>query len=316
MLKYYEIIDGQLEISDNSESLIRVYIDPDVEEKRYLIEELGIDPHTVSSALDSDEISRVESEPSYTAVIYKRPIPYVDRSDYHFRVASVGFFLFESQVVLVFNGDIPVFDHSRDLSGVTDLRELLVRLLQRSIHSFIEHIKALNQMIGELESKLSESMGNKYLLNLFRIEQSLVYYLSAISSNGTLIERLRSGATKIGFSQDQVGHLDNLVIDNNQCYKQAEIISDIMASMMDARASVVSNNLNLLMKHLTIFSLVFLPLNLIAGMGGMSEFTALAQWLEEHLKLSVGFSYVLLTTAMIAGGFFMYKWIMKTEPDE
>ena len=66
-------------------------------------------------------------------------------------------------------------------------------------------------------------------------------------------------------------------IENSQCYRQAEIHSNILASLMDARASIVDNNLNTIMKRLTVISIVFMPLNMLAGIGGMSEFSMMTR---------------------------------------
>lgn len=311
MLKCYELIEGRLQPSEDANASIHVYIDPDEGERHYLIHEQAVDEHTLASALDPDELSRVEFEPAHVAVIYKRPKIYSAADNYLFRVTSTGFFLFENRVIIVLSGDTPIFDYAKNLTGIRNYHDLLLRLLQRSINQFNGHMKAINMIIDELEKKLVASMGNKHLLNLFKLEQSLVYYLSAISSNGTLIDRLRSASRKIGFSVEQCESLEDLTVDNTQCYKQAEIISSIMAGMMDARASVVNNNLNTLMKHLTILSLVFLPLNLIASMGGMSEFTTGVEKLRWH----VGFSYLLFTIAMIVAGYVMYKFMMRIDPD-
>lgn len=312
MLQCYELQNGRLQPSEQEKASVWVYADPSEEERRYLIQELALDEHTLASALDPDELSRVEFEPEHVAVIYKRPKNYSADDNFLFRVSSTGFYLFEDRVVIVLCGDAPIFDHSKNLSHIHNFSDLLLKLMQRAIAQFNGHMKAINLIIDELEKKLVASMGNKHLLNLFKLEQSMVYYLSAISSNGTLIERLRTSARKIGFSAEQVEYLDDLIVDNTQSYKQAEIISTIMAGMMDARASVVSNNLNILMKHLTILSLVFLPLNLIASMGGMSEFTEFAK----ALRLPVGVSYALFTIAMCVAGYVMYQLMIKAEPDD
>jgi magnesium transporter len=98
-------------------------------------------------------------------------------------------------------------------------------------------------------------MENRYLINLFSLEKSLVYYLNSVNSNAMLIEKLRHNAVKIGFTPEETEFLDDLSIENNQCYRQAEIHSNILASLMDARASIVGNNLNLLMKTLNIITI-------------------------------------------------------------
>ncbi|MCI0471374.1 MAG: magnesium transporter CorA family protein, partial [Candidatus Aminicenantes bacterium] len=98
-------------------------------------------------------------------------------------------------------------------------------------------------------------MENRNLLNLFVLEKSLVYYLNAINSNGIVIEKIRNNATKIDISPELLGFLDDIHIENNQCYKQAEIYSNILTGLMDARGSIVGNNLNVLMKTLNIITI-------------------------------------------------------------
>ena len=113
-------------------------------------------------------------------------------------------------------------------------------------------------------------MENRYLINLFALEKSLVYYLNAINSNGVLCEKLKNNAAKIGFSQEELEFLDDLIVENNQCYRQAEIYSNILASLMDARASIVSNNLNVLMKTLNIITIGIMVPTLVVSAFSMN----------------------------------------------
>ncbi len=98
-------------------------------------------------------------------------------------------------------------------------------------------------------------MENKYLLNLFTLEKSMVYYLNAINANSMMLQKLKNNVTKIGFNQEEEEFIDDLMIENTQCYKQSEIYSNILSGMMDARASLVSNNLNVLMKTLNVITI-------------------------------------------------------------
>jgi magnesium transporter len=107
----------------------------------------------------------------------------------------------------------------------------------------------------ELESKVNVSMDNRYIINLFALEKSLVYYLNSINSNGVVIEKLKNYITRLNFNPDESEFLDDMLIENNQCFRQAEIASNILASLMDARASIVGNNLNVIMKTLTIITI-------------------------------------------------------------
>ncbi|MCL2709574.1 MAG: magnesium transporter CorA family protein [Planctomycetaceae bacterium] len=270
----YDIIDGRLVPTEDENSKIQVFVDPDETERLYLIGELNLDEHTLASALDPDELSRIEFEPDHAAIIFKQPRHYSSNDNFLFRVSSVGLYLFKDRLIAVLSDDVSLFDRGKDMSSIVGgLPELLIRLLTRSVSQFLSHIRTISMIVSELEQKLAKTMSNEHLLHLFQLSQSMTYYLSAISANGALFNRLRGYSAKIGFTVEHNELLEDLSVDNAQCHKQAEIYSDVLANLMDARAAVVNNNLNLLMKRLTIFSLIFLPLNVIASVFGMSEYS-------------------------------------------
>jgi len=255
MLRKYRLDCGKIaECPEGATPEIHVYIAPDESEKRYLVDTLKLDEHTLSSALDPDELARLEFEPEHVALIYKRPRSYSAEDAFQFRVAFTGLFLFKDKLVVVIAEDIPLFD-GKQLSRAASLVDVLLRLIYRSIYQYLEHLRTITLVTDSLEHKISSSMENKYLLSLFTLEKSLVYYLNAINSNATLIEKLKYSATKIGLNQDALEFLDDITIENSQCYKQAEIYSNILAGLMDARASIVNNNLNVLMKTLNIVTI-------------------------------------------------------------
>lgn len=258
MLQRMRLVDGRV-VPDGDSGNISVYINPNEQERKYLAETLKLDEHTLGSSLDPDELARLEFEPDHVAIISKRPRNYSSEDTFVFRVASIGLFLFADRLIIVASEEVPLFQ-GRQFLKVSSLPELLLKVLYSSIFHFIEHLKVINAVSDALEEQINASMQNKYLLNLFSLEKSLVYYLNAINSNSKLIERLKNSSAKLGFTPENIEFIDDMIIENNQCYEQAEIYSNILASMMDARASIVNNNLNWLMKTLTIITIaIMLP---------------------------------------------------------
>ena len=257
MLRKMQICNGRLVENDGPESTVYVYVAPDDTEKRYLVDQLKLDEHTLNSALDPDELSRLEFEPDHVALIFKRPKNYSAADAFLFKVTSTGLFLFKDRLVIVIADDAALFE-GKQFFRVQSLPDLLLKLIYRSIYHFVEHLKVINAISGELESHVNTAMENKHLLNLFTLEKSLVYYLNGISSNGVLIEKLKNSAVKIGFDPTNLEFLDDVLIENNQCHGQAEIYSQVLSGLMDARASIVSNNLNLLMKTLNIITIAIM----------------------------------------------------------
>lgn len=257
MLKKYNVVGGKLAETQEEEALLFIFINPDEGEKKHLIDDLKLDEHTLGSALDPDELARLEFEPKHIAIIFKRPEPYSHKDEFLFKIASTGAYLFKDRLVIVISEDVPLLDGIQQIKMATP-GYLLLRLIYRSIYHFLGHVKVISAISDELQDKINRAMENRYLINLFSLQKSLVYYLNFINSNGVVLEKLKLNANKIGFSTEELELLDDTLIENNQCYRQAEIYSNILASLMDARASIVSNNLNVLMKTLTLITIMIM----------------------------------------------------------
>ncbi len=276
MLKRLNISDGKLVESGNGESVVSVYIAPDESEKRYLVDQLKIDEHTLNSSLDPDELSRIEFEPEHAAMIFKRPKRYSAEDNFLFRVASTGVFMFKDKLIVVLSEDAPLLE-GKPFIKIRSVQDIVLKVIYRSISHFVEHLKSIDMVSSELEQQINISMENKYLLNLFTLEKSLVYYLNAINSNGVLIEKLKANAAKIGFTQENTEFLDDVLIENNQCRGQTEIYSQVLSSLMDARASIISNNLNIRIKALTILTIAIMLPTLVVSIFSMNVRIPLAE---------------------------------------
>ncbi|NLO90620.1 MAG: magnesium transporter CorA family protein [Elusimicrobia bacterium] len=269
MHKGYSLVDGKPAESAEADSPIELYSNPTPEEKAALVSRYGLDEHTLNSALDPDEPARLEFEQDHVAVIFNRPKNYSAKDHFLFKVSSVGLFLFKTKLVIVMSDDIPMFT-GKMFRKSSNLQELFLKQIYASIYHFLEHLRVINMISDELETQINISMENKSLLNLFSLEKSLVYYVNAINSNGIVFEKLRSSNAKIGFSQECMELLEDIIIENQQCAKQAEIYANILTGLMDARASIVNNNLNLLMKTLTIITLLIMVPTLVVSIFSMN----------------------------------------------
>jgi len=274
MIKRFKITDNRIVSVETGTPDIFVVIGANEDEKKWFIENFNVDEHTFNSAFDPEEQARLEYEPKHLAVIFKRPKNYSSRDKFMFKVTSMGLFLFRDKLIIAMSEDVNIFT-GKYYKHISGLRELFLKVIYSSIIHFMEHLKVINMIADEIETKITYSMENKYLLNMFTLEKSLVYYLNAINSNETVIERLRSNPEKTGLSQRSLEFVDDLMIENQQCYKQAEIYSNIFASLSGARASIVSNNLNILMKNLNAVVIAVAIPSFFAGVGGMSELYAI-----------------------------------------
>ncbi len=300
MLRTFCLESGRVAERYDGSGTILVYVNPDENEKKYLTGTLVLDEHTMNSSLDPDELARLEFEPEHVALIYKRPKIFTgNQEDFFFKVASTGLFLFKQKLVMLVADDVPLFE-GKQFTKVASLPDLILRLINRTTNLYLENLKIINQMTDDLEKKVSSSMDNKFLLNLFILEKSLIYYLNAINSNSMLIEKMKYYSTKFDFAQDSLEFLEDITIENTQCYKQAEIYSNILAGLMDARASIVSNNLNVLMKTLNIITICIMVPTLIVSIFSMN--------VDLPLQKFPDMFWVILGMATISVVAFMLVW--------
>ncbi|MBP7584172.1 MAG: magnesium transporter CorA family protein [Spirochaetes bacterium] len=269
MLKSYKITSGAIVEAPDENGDVLIYVNPTIEEKDLLIGNWNIDSHTLQSALDPDEQSRLEFEPDHAAIILKRPQNYSGGDQFLFKVSSMGLFWYSDRVVIILMEDIKLFD-GKLFSRVQSVKDLVLRLILRTISHYIDHLKVINMISDSLEQKINASMKNKYLINLFTLEKSLVYYLNAINANAFVIERIRNNRARLALTEEHLEMLDDIIIENNQCHKQAEIYSNILAGLMDARVSIVSNNLNILMKTLNLVTIGIMVPTLVVSAFSMN----------------------------------------------
>jgi magnesium transporter len=269
MIRKYRIENNKLLENGDHNPPVWVFVNPDEAEKKLLVNDLRLDEHTLNSALDPDELARLEFEVNHAALIFKHPKNYSEKDTFLFKVASMGMFLFADKLVIVTSEELPLFV-GKCFNVVESPQDAFLKVIYRSIFHFLEHLKVINMISDEIERKISVSMENKYLLNLFSLEKSLVYYLNAINSNSFVIDKIKHAAVRLNFSEKGMEFVDDLAIENNQCYRQAEIYSNILASLMDARVSIVSNNLNILMKTLNFITITIMVPTLVVSAFSMN----------------------------------------------
>lgn len=311
MITYYKLVAGEVAVTQETDAPILLVIDPTPEEKALLIKGYQIDEHTLASTQDPFELPRLEAEENHLAVIFKEPKRYTSRDNFVFLINAVGLFLYRDRLIVVASSDFAGFV-GRSFTKVPNIQVLFLRVLSTCINHFIGHLQVINEIANSLEAKLMTSMENRNLLLMFSIEKSLVYYINAISANGRVIEKLKTNAKNVqtaGLTPEMLEYVDDLAIENAQCLEQAQVYANIFTGLINARASVVSNNLNVLMKRLTVINVVFMPLNVLAGVCGMSEFTMMTQGIPWPLAYGV---FMLALTLIGLTTYWFLRWFEQT----
>ena len=306
----FNIVDGRLRHCVPELATVTVYSNPTSASQRELLNYLGIDDHMLESALDPEELSRLEYDPDeqHTFVVLKKPYREASGKPEILEIASFGMFLHNNRLTIVTPDDTPLVDEG-DRSE--SLRMLLLRVMALIVDEFLLELKRIKRTSREIQAKLSKSIENRYLLSMFSLSEGIVYQINAIEGNGRVLRRLRHLAQRLDFNEQELEFLDDIIIDNDQCSRQTQIFSTVLGGLLDARGNIINNNMNILLKNLTIINVVFLPLGVVAGMGGMSEFSAILDMYGIDWKIG----YLVFTAAMVLLGFASW-WIISALVDK
>ena len=285
-MQTYKIENGAIVACDKASATIFLVTASSETNRQEMFKSLKFDKYDLESSLDPDEISRIEFNDDLTMLIVKVPKKAVVKENIRFEVSSAGIFLEKEKVTFILDSGTIEFG-SKVFLGVTSITDVVLRFLLMTVHHFVQHLKVIKQITSEIQYKINSSMENKYLLQMFDLGESLIYYIHSIESNGSVIAKLNHNPGKMKLSEDQIERLSDTLLENQQCAKQSTIYSSVLSGLMDARGNIINNNMNVLLKKLTLINVVFLPLNLVAGILGMSEYSVMTKHLDWRISYSV-----------------------------
>ncbi len=273
MITYWQMIpNGLLPLNSFEKGCIVHVTDPTPSELNTLRTALKVPDDFLADIIDVDERSRMEVEDDQLLMIYR--IPFQNQSNgFPFTTIPVGIVLSKEELVIVCQRNNEVLDDFFSRSGkgivIENKIDLILHLFLRTTMFYHRYLKQINNQTGLIEQDLEKSTRNKELHRLLKMEKCLVYFTTSLRSNEMMMLKLKSSKyiRDFEFSQDL---LDEAMIENKQAIDMAKIYSDIQSGMMDAFASVISNNLNIVMKQLTIITIILMIPTLIASFYGMN----------------------------------------------
>jgi magnesium transporter len=273
MITYRITSHGKLSVIDKAEKSCWIDVsDPSRTELDHLSAEYGINPEHLADILDIDELARIEKEDEYTLVIARLPV-FDARYEIAYYTAPVGILLFNDRLITLCHSENEVMESLRTgrVKGLDTRNKsaFVLNLLGRAAVVYLRHLKDINRQTASIERDLQRSVKNNELTQLLSLEKSLVFFTTSLKSNEILLEKLQSSRA-MRFKEDETELLEDVLTDNKQAIEMANIYSDILAGMMDAFASVISNNLNIVMKRLTSISVILMLSNLIVSAFSMN----------------------------------------------
>lgn len=275
MIQFYKTIDNRVtQVEELSEGCWINVISPDKHEIDFLTGDLSLDMDFVMSSLDEEESSRIDSEDDQTLVIVD--LPTAERQGdkaISYSTVPMGIILTPEYVITIAlrsNHIITELAEGRIKNVTTHLRtRFLLSLLLRIAKRFLVYLKQIDKISSQTEQQLHQSMKNKELIQLLGLEKSLVYFSTSLKGNEITLEKILRGRIIKLYEEDQ-DILEDVLIEIKQAIEMCNIYSSILSGTMDAFASVISNNLNIVMKILTSLTIVMAIPTIVSSFYGMN----------------------------------------------
>ncbi|MDV6167809.1 magnesium transporter CorA family protein [Flavobacterium sp. DG1-102-2] len=273
MITYYKNnATGIAAAATHADSIWISAVNPTLSEKTYLLEELKLPEAFYNDIEDIDERPRIEFEDGWCLIVVRIPFKNDDLK-LPYTTAPLGI-IFNDEVCIslcfVENElieDFVTYSQRKNIN-VGDNFSLVFRLLLSSSIWFQKYLKQINQGIKLAENNLERSVRNEDLQALFRMEKCLEYFITSLKGNELLFYRIKNLKNhKESFDPEMV---EDVEIEMKQAQDTTNIYSNILTGMMDAYASVISNNLNVVMKRLTSISIILMIPTLVASLYGMN----------------------------------------------
>ena len=247
-------------------------INPTGEEINWL-QGLGIPQDYIIYPLDVDERSRTERENGELLIVLRIPHYNGPTADIPYTTLPLGIILSDRFLVTVCKNEndlLKEFTSGKVKNLATGKRlRFVLRLLLSTATRYLAHLREINHRVEALEDQLQLSTRNKEVLELLKYQKSLTYFTTALKSNELMMERLGRSQIFKAYPEDE-DLLEDVITENQQAIEMTIISSNILSGMMDAFASIISNNLNAVMKFLAAITVVLSLPTMIASFYGMN----------------------------------------------
>ena len=245
---------------------------PDANDFEFLTQELQVPESFLNDIADTDERPRTDTEGNWLLTILRIPVQ-SNQNGIPFSTVPIGIITNNEIIVSVCYHQtdmIPDFiEHTRRKGiEVRNKLDLIFRLIYSSAVWFLKYLKQINIDITAAEKELERSIRNEDLLRLMKLQKTLVYFNTSIRGNEVMIGKLKTIFQDTDYLDEEL--VEDVIIELKQAFNTVNIYSDILTGTMDAFASIISNNVNTIMKRMTSLSITLMIPTLIASFYGMN----------------------------------------------
>jgi|SRR5690554_1903294 len=318
MIKVFQTIDDELtRIPGENLTEKGIWINlvnPTDEELIKVAREVRIEPDLLRAALDEEERSRIEAEENQLLILINVPIYEGSNGTILYDTIPLGIIVAENSIITVCLKDdsfLKEVEKTKIKTFYTFKKtRFVLQLLFKTATFYLRFLKQIDKKTSEIEEQLHKSMKNEELVKLLNLEKSLVYFTTSLKANEIVLEKLlRSQLAKSDPEVEETSRilkmypedediLEDVITENKQAIEMAETYNNILVGMMDAFASVISNNLNIVMKYLTSVTIVLALPTMVASFYGMNVALPF-QHSPYAFPITLGFSFVLSVLGMV-----------------
>lgn len=270
--------------------------------------ELGIDAELLRAPLDEEESARIDYEDGVNTIIVDIPHIVPTNDGFSYETIPLGVFLTPENIITVCLEETALAEdfwsnRVRDFDTAKKTRFLL-QLLYRNATKYLRYLRMIDKASDRLENRLHKSMRNRELIQMLRLSKSLVYFSTSLKANEVILEKIMRSHNILKYEEDS-DLLEDVIIENKQAIEMAGIYMEILSGTMDAFASLVSNNLNIVTKFLASMTIVMAIPSIFSGFWGMNF--ASMPFLNNPWGFYIVLGISLVATAMVTAIFWKKK---------
>lgn len=313
VIQYLKKIDGRMQELSVREpgSWINIYPPFSPEEVLKLSEELFIPIEFLQDSMDVDERSRFELDEELKLIVINTPVKNKNQeeAEANFITVPVAIIYHREYIITVSSQENPTIDFYLNRNIKTfdpaNKEEFILQILDKNIYYFLQYLKRINLLRNTYEKELFHSSRNMELSKLITLQKSLIYFATTLRDLEVMTMKIqRTNILKLADQSDAYYFLGDVIIDTNQAREMADVYTNILNTTVDSFASIISNNLNQVMKRLTSVTIILMVPTLVASFFGMNVKLPLEQ-------NSFGYVYIILLSML--GAFCIMYFFRKNE---
>ncbi|MCF0107262.1 MAG: magnesium transporter CorA family protein [Holdemanella sp.] len=273
MINFYETIDGSTtEVFDPHPGCWVNVIDPSRQELVYLRDFFKINPDFIRASIDQEERAHIDFDDDLNQCLVIADYPHYVKEEDGYETGPIGIVLIDGYIFTIGLQDHHIFDDIKTGTLRIDTHKrprFFLSLMLRMSQKYLAYLRQIDRITTQIEKELSKSTSNEELLRMLKHEKALVYFSTSLRANELTLNRVQRGKY-IFLDEDDQDLLDDVLIEIRQGAEMCSIYKEVINETMDTFSNVISNNLNELMKKLTIITMVMEIPNMVYGFYGMN----------------------------------------------